>query len=81
MSQEQDAIGRGRGKWGQAGVPHKGWVCVGEYDTFVEHGEDEFETCGMCESAQVRLSTSWKTIDIPSSFGAVASVPGIWPKI
>ncbi len=52
---ERDAISRGRGKWGQAGVPHKGWTCVGEYDTFEEIGEDEFVTCGMCESAQVRF--------------------------
>lgn len=55
MSQERDAITLGRGKWGQAGVPHKGWVCVGDYDTFEELGEDEFQTCGMCESAQVRF--------------------------
>lgn len=55
MSGEHDAIRRGRGKWGQPGVPHKGWVCVGEYDTFEELGEEEFQTCGMCESAQVRF--------------------------
>lgn len=55
MTVEHDAIKRGRGKWGQPGVPHKGWECVGEYDTFEEIGEDEFQTCGMCESAQVRF--------------------------
>lgn len=55
MTKERDAISQGRGKWGQPGVPHKGWVCVGEYDTFEEDGEDEFHTCGMCESAQVRF--------------------------
>lgn len=52
---ERSAIHQGRGKWGQPGVPHKGWVCVGEYDTFEHDGEGEFETCGMCESAQVRF--------------------------
>lgn len=55
MTAEADAIQRGRGKWGQPRVPHRGWVCVGEYDTFEAVGEDEFETCGMCESAQVRF--------------------------
>lgn len=52
---ERDAISRGRGKWGQAGIPHKGWLCITEYDTFDEIGEGEFLTCGMCESAQVRF--------------------------
>lgn len=55
MTQERNAISQGRGKWSQAGVPHKGWVCVNEYDTFEERGEGEFETCGMCEIAQVRF--------------------------
>lgn len=55
MCQERDAISHGRGKWSQAGVPHKGWACVEEYDTFKQLGEGEFETCGMCESAQVRF--------------------------
>ena len=55
MRQERDAISGGRGKWGQAGVPHKGWICIGEYDTFEELGEGEFHICGMCESAQVRF--------------------------
>ena len=55
MAAEQDAIRRRRGKWGEAGVPHKGWSCIGDYDTFEELGEDEFVTCGMCESAQVRF--------------------------
>lgn len=55
MVQERDAISHGRGKWSQVGVPHKGWVCIDEYDTFEALGEDNFETCGMCESAQVRF--------------------------
>lgn len=55
MDQERDAISRGRGKWGEAGVPHKGWACVNEYDNFEEVGDDEFITCGMCESSQVRF--------------------------
>lgn len=53
MSDEKQAISRLRGKWSQAGVPHKGWECVAEYDA----GEDEadFVTCEMCESMQVRF--------------------------
>ena len=38
-----------RGKWSQAGVPHKGWVCVGIEDL----GEPN-QLCEMCESADVR---------------------------
>lgn len=52
---ETIAITRGRGKWSQSGVPHKGWVCVGEYDTFDELGEGELELCEMCETTQIRF--------------------------
>lgn len=55
MSEEQEAVNQGRGKWSMVGVPHKGWQCIDEYDTFERLGEDSFETCGMCESAQVRF--------------------------
>lgn len=52
MAEEQEAVARLRGKWSQQGVPHKGWVCVSDYDA----GEDEadFVTCEMCESMLVR---------------------------
>lgn len=56
MDLEQEAITRGRGKWGQPGVPHRGWVCVGEYDTFEEIGDGELRTCEMCESSQIRFA-------------------------
>ena len=55
QSAERDAVSRGRGKWGQPNVPHKGWQCVGQYDSFEELGEDEFLICGMCESTQIRF--------------------------
>jgi hypothetical protein len=29
---ERQAIASGRGKWGRAGVPHRGWECVRWYD-------------------------------------------------
>lgn len=55
MSAEQEAVSRSRGKWSQPGVPHRGWVCVDEYDTYERLGEDQLETCGMCEVSQVRF--------------------------
>lgn len=39
-----------RGKWSQAGVPHKGWVCVGTEDL-----EEPSATCDMCESVEIRF--------------------------
>jgi hypothetical protein len=39
-----------RGKWSQPGVPHKGWICVGDEDL----GEPS-EFCGMCESVEIRF--------------------------
>lgn len=54
-SESRDAITLGWGKWSESGVPHKGWVCVGEFDTFEERGEGEFEICEMCERTQVRF--------------------------
>ena len=37
------------GKWSQAGVPKKGWICVG----FEDLGEPSAE-CEMCENQQIR---------------------------
>lgn len=39
----------GRGKWAMHGVPKKGWSCVD-----VEDLEEPSETCGMCESVEIR---------------------------
>jgi hypothetical protein len=39
-----------RGLWSQPGVPHKGWTCLGINDA----GEDNLQTCEMCQFAQVR---------------------------
>jgi len=41
-----------RGKWSEAGIPHKGWGCVGVTD--LGPGEDNHTTCEMCESAAIR---------------------------
>jgi hypothetical protein len=40
---------RPRGKWSDAGVPHKGWTCVDFEDL-----EDLSGICGMCESQEIR---------------------------
>ncbi|MEA2898149.1 MAG: hypothetical protein QOJ84_3764 [Bradyrhizobium sp.] len=37
------------GKWSQAGIPHKGWSCVGVEDL----GAPE-ATCEMCETQEIR---------------------------
>ena len=38
------------GKWSQAGVPHKGWICTG-----VEDCEERELICEMCERQKVRF--------------------------
>lgn len=40
---------RATGKWSQAGVPHKGWICVNIADL----GEPS-ATCEMCEAQEIR---------------------------
>lgn len=55
MGEESDQSALGRGKWSMAGVPHRGWSCVDNYDAFEVHGEDEFETCAMCETMKIRF--------------------------
>ena len=54
MSVEQKAIANGWGKWGQSGVPHKGWSCVDQFDAFERYGEGEYRTCEMCEKMTIR---------------------------
>ena len=40
-----------RGKWSQAGVPQRGWTCVG-----VEDLEEPSQICEMCESVEIRYT-------------------------
>jgi hypothetical protein len=42
-------VAAGRGKWSQAGVPHRGWQCIDIEDL----GEPQV-TCEMCESQTIR---------------------------
>ena len=39
----------GTGKWGQPGVPHKGWTCVN-----IEDLGEPSAICGMCERKEIR---------------------------
>jgi len=54
MSSEQKAAANGWGKWGEPGVPHKGWHRVDEFDSFEKYGEGEYKICGMCEKKKIR---------------------------
>lgn len=47
----QEGPAEGSGKWRQAGVPHKGWVCIGIQDL----GDDRM-VCGMCEAREIRYA-------------------------
>jgi hypothetical protein len=40
-----------RGKWSQAGVPKRGWTCIG-----VEDLEEPSQLCDMCESIEIRYA-------------------------
>lgn len=45
-----DGPAGGRGKWSQAGVPKKGWVCVD-----IEDLGEPSAVCEMCESSTIRF--------------------------
>lgn len=49
------------GKWSQAGVPHKGWTCVGMEDL-----GSPCEICEMCETQEIRYSHSMSHPDYPN---------------
>jgi hypothetical protein len=49
VSNEEDAIKAGFGKWGQAGVPKKGWSCMG-----IEDLGEPLAICQMCERMEIR---------------------------
>jgi hypothetical protein len=49
-----------RGKWSEAGVPKKGWICVG-----VEDLEEPSQLCEMCESAEIRYAHVMEHSDYP----------------
>jgi hypothetical protein len=51
-------------KWSVPGVPHKGWSCV-----HVEDLGEPSETCGMCESAQVRFVHYMEHPSYPDTLG------------
>jgi hypothetical protein len=53
ISEERPAH-TGTGKWRQPGVPHRGWTCTEVVDLFDDG--DDFETCEMCETAQIRYA-------------------------
>ena len=46
---EEQLVARRKGKWSDAGVPHKGWHCVDIEDL----GEPQ-DICQMCESQEIR---------------------------
>ena len=48
-SQEELSVRSARGKWSQAGVPHRGWTCVD-----IEDLGSPRATCEMCESQEIR---------------------------
>ena len=62
---EEDVVSLGMGKWSQPGVPHRDWRCVDNYDTFEVHGEDQFETCEMCEVMNIRFVHVMQHDDYP----------------
>lgn len=57
-------IARGSGKWSQAGVPHKGWICTGIEDL----GAPD-ETCQMCETQSIRYVHFMEHRDYPDTLG------------
>lgn len=64
MSEVEDAPKRGLGKWGQRGVPRKGWEWVGSEDL-----EDERQICEMCEFAEIRYVHYARHDNYPDTLG------------
>jgi hypothetical protein len=52
----------GWGKWSQAGVPHKGWSCIG----FEDLGQPEL-VCDMCERQEIRYVHYMEHPDYPET--------------
>ncbi|MDD8628118.1 hypothetical protein LAX03_20250, partial [Escherichia coli] len=50
VTNEFEFIKNGRGLWSSAGVPHRGWTCIGIEDL----GEPN-QQCAMCETSMVRF--------------------------
>ncbi len=57
---EQELVTSRRGKWSQAGVPHKGWTCVD-----IEDLGAPGLVCEMCESQEVRYVHHMSHEDYP----------------
>lgn len=57
---EEKIVAARRGKWSEAGVPHKGWACVDIEDL----GEPDI-TCEMCETTQIRYVHHMEHADYP----------------
>ncbi len=61
---------KGTGKWCEPGVPHRGWYCTGVEDV-CDGAEfcspDIFETCEMCEVAQIRYVHFMEHDDYPDT--------------
>tara|TARA_R110002074_G_scaffold246040_3_gene418011 strand:- start:883 stop:1419 length:537 start_codon:yes stop_codon:yes gene_type:complete len=53
-----------RGKWSETGVPHLGWICVGEDDL----GEPS-QLCEMCESTEIRYVHFMQHSEYPEVLG------------
>jgi hypothetical protein len=53
-----------RGKWSQAGVPHKGWSCTG-----IEDLGEPAATCEMCEAVEIRYVHHMEHPDFPEMLG------------
>jgi hypothetical protein len=51
-----------RGKWAQAGIPHKGWICTEIVDT-----EDRDHVCEMCEQQECRYVHRMIWVDVATA--------------
>jgi hypothetical protein len=55
---------RGTGKWGQPGVPHKGWTCID-----IEDLGELSEVCAMCEIQEIRYVHHMRHPSYPDVLG------------
>lgn len=67
---EHEAHARGLGKWGQPGVPHRGWEYVEGYDCAGDDlaaASDSMRECEMCETMMIRYVTVLRHDDYPDA--------------
>ena len=64
---ENHAVARQSGKWGEQGVPHKGWQCVDTQDLGPDR--EGWQKCEMCKAMDIRYVHVMRHPNYPGELG------------